>query len=75
MDFFKINELKWISREKNIGFYFGDILIYIKGLYEHINPLRRVLEILGKKWLYANIKKCDFYMETIMFLGYFVQAK
>jgi hypothetical protein len=35
--------------------YFDDILVYKKGLNEHINNLRHVLEILRKERLYVNL--------------------
>jgi len=31
--------------------------------------------LLRNESLYANIKKCDFFMENFMFLGYVVSAK
>jgi hypothetical protein len=55
--------------------YFDDILIYIKKLDAHINHLKQVIEILRKERLYASIKKCDFCMERIVFIGYVVNAK
>lgn len=58
---------------KNI--FFNNILIYSKGLHEYINYLRQVLKILRKERLYANLKKYDFYMERIVFLGYVISAK
>jgi hypothetical protein len=50
-------------------------LIYRKGLNEHINSLRQVLEILRNERLYVNLNKCDFCMKRIVFLGYVVSAK
>ena len=55
--------------------YFDDILIYNKGLDEHIDHLRQVLDVLKKESLYSNIMKCDFYFEKIIFLRYIVSAK
>lgn len=61
--------------EKKCVVHFDDILIYRKGLNEHINRLRQVLEILRNERLYANINKCDFCMKIIVFLGYVVSSK
>ena len=50
-----------------IVIYFDDILVYNKTLDEHIEHLRYVLNILRKETLYANFKKCTFYMEKSFF--------
>jgi len=55
--------------------YFDDILIYNKEIDEHLDHLRQVLDVLRKESLYANLKKCDFCMDKIIFLGYVVSAK
>jgi hypothetical protein len=55
--------------------YFDDILIYSKEFDEHMNQLRQVLDVLRKESLYANLKRCDFCMDRIIFLGYVVSAK
>jgi len=55
--------------------YFDDIIIYSKGSDEHIDHLRQVLDMLRNKSLYVNLKKCDFCLEKIVFLGYDVSAK
>jgi hypothetical protein len=48
--------------------YFDDILVYSKDLNEHINHLQCVLDVLRKEKLYANLKKCSFCMEKVVFL-------
>jgi len=60
---------------KFIVVYFDDILIYSKGLDEYIRHLRQVLDVLRNESLYANLKKYDFYMDKIVFLGYVVSVK
>jgi hypothetical protein len=55
--------------------YFDDILVYSKSLDEHINHLHCGLDVLRKEKLYANVKKCSFCLEKVVFLGYVVSAK
>ena len=55
--------------------YFDDILVYSKNLDEHIDHLHCVLAVLRKEKLYANLKKCSFCMDKIVFLGYVVSVK
>jgi hypothetical protein len=55
--------------------YFDDILVYSKDLNEHINHLQYVLDVLRKEKLYANLKKCSFCIDKVVFLGYVISAK
>uniref|UniRef100_A0A2N9I0N6 Reverse transcriptase n=1 Tax=Fagus sylvatica TaxID=28930 RepID=A0A2N9I0N6_FAGSY len=55
--------------------YFDDILVYSKSLDEHINHLHCVLTVLRKEKLYANLKKCSFCLDKVVFLGFVVGAK
>jgi len=60
---------------KFVVVYFDNILIYSKEIDEHISHVRQVLDVLRKESLYVNLKKCDFCMDRIVFLGYVVSAK
>ena len=55
--------------------YFDVILVYSKNLDKHIDNLYCVLDVLRKEKLYANIKKCSFCMDKVVFLDYVVSAK
>uniref|UniRef100_A0A2N9H8I9 CCHC-type domain-containing protein n=1 Tax=Fagus sylvatica TaxID=28930 RepID=A0A2N9H8I9_FAGSY len=55
--------------------YFDDILVYSKSLDEHVDYLHCVLAVLRKEKLNANLKKCSFYLDKVVFLGYLVSRK
>jgi hypothetical protein len=60
---------------KFVVVYFDDILIYSREIDEHISHLRQVLDVLRKESLYANLKRNDFCMDRIVFLGYVGSVK
>lgn len=55
--------------------YFDDILIYSKSLDAHVDHLKLVLEVLRKERLFANLKKCTFCTDKLVFLGFVVSSK
>ena len=60
---------------KFVVVYFGNILIYNKFHDEHLVHLRQVLEALRSESLYANMDKCAFCMDHVVFLGFFVSSQ
>ena len=59
---------------KFVVVYFDDILVYSKSLDEHVEHLHCVIDVLRKEKLYANLKKCSFCLDKVVFLGYVVSA-
>ncbi|RDX63951.1 hypothetical protein CR513_57563, partial [Mucuna pruriens] len=60
---------------KFVVVYFDNILIYSKTLDEHVEHLHAVLNVLRENKLYGNLKKCSFFLESIVFLGFVVNSK
>jgi hypothetical protein len=52
--------------------YFDDILIYSRNETEHYEHIRQVLQVLCDNKLYANLEKCTFAKDKVIFLGYVV---
>ena len=54
--------------------YMDDVLVFSRNAQEHLEHLRRALELLREKQWYVKAQKCSFFMQTISFLGYRVSA-
>jgi hypothetical protein len=52
--------------------FIDDILIYSTNHQEHGEHLKTVLNVLRKKQLFAKLKKCEFWMEKVSFLGHVI---
>ncbi|XP_052197296.1 uncharacterized mitochondrial protein AtMg00860-like [Diospyros lotus] len=55
--------------------FIDDILVYSRSKEEHEKHLRVVLGILKEKKLFAKFKKCEFWLERVVFLGLIVIAQ
>ena len=52
--------------------YFDDILIYSKSREQHLYHLTQVCTTLRNESLYGNLKKCSFFTDKLVFLGFIV---
>ncbi|GJW30648.1 putative reverse transcriptase domain-containing protein [Tanacetum coccineum] len=52
--------------------FIDDILVYSKDEEEHRKHLKTILELLKKERLYAMFSKCDFWLDSVQFLGHVI---
>jgi len=67
--------MKHVLREfigRSVVFYFDDILVYSRDLDDHLGHLRQVLLVHRKHTLFADINKCTFCADSVVFLGFVV---
>ncbi|GKB86630.1 putative reverse transcriptase domain-containing protein [Tanacetum coccineum] len=52
--------------------FIDDILVYSNDEEEHGKHLKIVLELLKKETLYAKFSKCDFWLDSVQFMGHVI---
>ena len=52
--------------------FIDDILVYSRSREDHEQHLRTVLQILRERKLYAKFSKCEFWLDSVGFLGHIV---
>ena len=55
--------------------FIDDILIYSGSREDHEENLRVVLQILRENQLYAKFSKCQFWLDSVAFLGHVISAE
>ncbi|OAY70091.1 Transposon Tf2-9 polyprotein [Ananas comosus] len=54
--------------------FIDDILVYSRSDADHEEHLRLVLQVLREKKLYAKLKKCEFWLREVAFLGHVISG-
>jgi len=52
--------------------YLNDILVYSDNMEDHTKHIREVLQRLHQHKLYAKPKKCEFHLDSVEYLRYFL---
>jgi hypothetical protein len=60
--------------DRFIVVFIDDILIYSKNLEDHARHLHVVLQRLRDHHLYAKFSKCEFWLDTVKFLGHTISS-
>ncbi|GJR96807.1 putative reverse transcriptase domain-containing protein [Tanacetum coccineum] len=60
--------------DKFVIVFIDDILIYSKNKEEHGEHLKTILNLLRSKKLYAKFSKCDFWLDSVQFLGHVIDS-
>jgi hypothetical protein len=69
-----MNSIFMQELDKFVVVFIDDILIYSKNLEDHANHLHVVLQKLRDHHLYAKFSKCEFWLDTVKFLGHTISS-
>ncbi|GKC03542.1 putative reverse transcriptase domain-containing protein, partial [Tanacetum coccineum] len=69
-----MNRVCKLYLDKFVIVFIDDILIYSKIKEEHGEHLKTILNLLRSEKLYAKFSKCDFWLDSVQFLGHVIDS-
>ncbi|GJU20612.1 putative reverse transcriptase domain-containing protein [Tanacetum coccineum] len=69
-----MNRVCKLHLDKFMIVFIDDILIYSRNEKEHEEHLKTIMELLKKEELYAKFSKCEFWINTVKFLGHVIDS-
>jgi hypothetical protein len=70
-----MNSVFMTDLDKFVVVFIDDILVYSKNKEDHAKHLRIVLQRLRDHKLYAKFSKCEFWLDSVKFLGHTISNK
>ncbi|GJX45814.1 putative reverse transcriptase domain-containing protein, partial [Tanacetum coccineum] len=70
-----MNRVCKLYLDKFVIVFIDDILIYSKSKEDHEEHLKIILGLLKKEKLYAKFSKCNFWLDSVQFLGHVIDSK
>jgi hypothetical protein len=70
-----MNSVFMPNLDKFVVVFIDDILIYSKTQEDHANHIRVVLQRLCDHRLYAKFSKCEFWLDSVKFLGHTISSE
>jgi hypothetical protein len=70
-----MNSVFMLELDKFVVVFIDDILIYSKTEEDHANHIRVILQRLRDHRLYAKFSKCEFWLDSVKFLGHTISSE
>ena len=70
-----MNSVFMLKLDKFVMVFIDDIMIYSKNEEDHAQHLRIVLQRLRDHHLYAKFSKCEFWLDSVKFLGHTISSE
>nr|KYP37706.1 Retrovirus-related Pol polyprotein from transposon 17.6 [Cajanus cajan] len=67
-----MNRIFHLYLDRFLVVFIDEILVYSKTREEHVEHFRIVLQTLKEKQLYAKLPKCEFWLNSVSFLGHVI---